>query len=35
VFDRLYAGKENLGDMNSDQPRPFNKQLPKLVDLLK
>lgn len=35
VFDRLYAGKDNLGEINSDQPRPFNNQLPKLEALLK
>ena len=35
VFDRLYAGRENTGDRDSDQPKAIYPQLPKLEALLK
>jgi hypothetical protein len=35
VFDRLYAGRENTGDRDSDQVKPIYSQLPKLEALLK
>ncbi|MDA1017429.1 MAG: hypothetical protein O3A00_23605 [Planctomycetota bacterium] len=35
VFDQLYAGRENTGDRDSDQPKAIYPQLPKLEALLK
>ena len=35
MFDRIYAEKDNLGEIDSDQPSSFYKQLPKLEALLK
>lgn len=35
AFDRLYAGKDNLGVVDSDRLEPVHERLPMLEDLLK
>lgn len=35
VFDRLYADRDNLGEVDSDQVKPNQARLPLLEDLLK